>query len=70
MLTCEICIVQIENHLIHRFFEDPLISLSCIKDDDHLAAYRIPSPAKGTIFLQLIHRREEQYVFFLSILLE
>lgn len=56
----KLLLAEIQNHLIHRFFEDPLISLSCIKDDDHLAAYRIPSLAKGAIFLQLIHRREEQ----------
>lgn len=54
--------MQIQNHLIHRFFEDPMASLSSIKDDDHLAAYRIPQPAKGTIFLQLIHRLEDKYV--------
>ncbi|KAJ8427716.1 hypothetical protein Cgig2_022190 [Carnegiea gigantea] len=48
----KLLLAEIQNHLIHRFFEDPLISLSCIKDDDHLAAYRIPSLAKGAIFLQ------------------
>nr|APO15833.1 ubiquitin-conjugating enzyme E2 [Sesuvium portulacastrum] len=56
----KLLLAEIQNHLIHRFFEDPLISLSGIKDDDHLAAYRIPKPEKGIIFLQLIHRREEQ----------
>ena len=54
--------LQIRNHLIDRFLEDPLILLSTIKDDDHLAAYKIPKLSKSTIFLQLIHRREEQYV--------
>ncbi|XP_057545260.1 ubiquitin carboxyl-terminal hydrolase 5 [Amaranthus tricolor] len=56
----KLLLAEIQNHLIHRFFEDPMASLSSIKDDDHLAAYRIPQPAKGTIFLQLIHRLEDK----------
>ncbi|KAK9696974.1 hypothetical protein RND81_08G007400 [Saponaria officinalis] len=55
----KLLLAEIQNHLIHRFLEDPLTSLSSIKDDDHLAAYKIPMQAKGIIFLQLIHRREE-----------
>ncbi|KAI9120269.1 hypothetical protein K1719_007302 [Acacia pycnantha] len=53
-------VVEIRNHLIQRFLEDPLISLSTIKDDDHLAAYKIPKINKKTKYLQLIHRRREQ----------
>ncbi|KAF8391515.1 hypothetical protein HHK36_023820 [Tetracentron sinense] len=56
----KLLLAEIRSHLIHRFLEDPLISLSIIKDDDHLAAYKIPKFIKNTIFLQLIHRREEQ----------
>lgn len=56
----KLLLAEIQNHLIHRFFEDPLTSLSSIKDDDHLAAYRIPLPVKGIIFLQLIHRLEDK----------
>ncbi|XP_077226795.1 ubiquitin-specific protease 5 isoform X2 [Tasmannia lanceolata] len=55
----KLLLAEIRGHLIHRFLEDPLISLSTIKDDDHLAAYRLPKFVKNTIFLQLIHRREE-----------
>lgn len=55
-----ICYLQIRNHLIHRFFEDPLQLLSSIKDDDRLAAYKIPKMDKNTKYLQLIHRRREQ----------
>ncbi|XP_059659946.1 ubiquitin carboxyl-terminal hydrolase 5 isoform X1 [Cornus florida] len=56
----KLLLAEIRSHLIHRFLEDPLISLSSIKDDDHLAAYKIPKFVKNTKFLQLIHRREEQ----------
>ncbi|KAI5427432.1 ubiquitin carboxyl-terminal hydrolase 5 [Lathyrus oleraceus] len=55
-----IVLVEIRNHLIHRFFEDPLQLLSSIKDDDRLAAYKIPKMDKNTKYLQLIHRRREQ----------
>lgn len=63
-LTFSICGSQIRNHMIQRFLEDPLISLSTIKDDDHLAAYKVPKLPNKTKYLQLIHRRREQYVYF------
>lgn len=53
-------LVEIRNHLIHRYYEDPLLLLSTIKDDDRLAAYKIPKIDKNTKYLQLIHRRREQ----------
>ncbi|KAL6549259.1 ubiquitin-specific protease [Orobanche hederae] len=53
-------LAEIRGHLIYRFLEDPLVSLSSIKDDDHLTAYKIPKVLKKTKFLQLIHRRGEQ----------
>ncbi|TKY62744.1 Ubiquitin carboxyl-terminal hydrolase 5 [Spatholobus suberectus] len=53
-------LVEIRNHWIHRDFEDPLLLLSTIKDDDHLAAYKISKIDKNTKYLQLIHRRREQ----------
>ncbi|KHG02436.1 Ubiquitin carboxyl-terminal hydrolase 5 -like protein [Gossypium arboreum] len=39
---------------------DSFVSLSTIKDDDHLAAYKIQKSATGNLLLQLIHRRQEQ----------
>ncbi|KAM7496314.1 hypothetical protein LguiA_020728 [Lonicera macranthoides] len=56
----KLLLTEIRSHLIHRFLEDPLMSLSSIKDDDHLTAYKIPKFVKNSKFLQLIHRREEQ----------
>ncbi|GKV28911.1 hypothetical protein SLEP1_g37898 [Rubroshorea leprosula] len=56
----EIRLAEIRNHLIQRFLEDPLISLSTIKDDDRLAAYKMQKSAKSNILLRLIHRRQEQ----------
>ncbi|XP_062165980.1 ubiquitin carboxyl-terminal hydrolase 5 isoform X2 [Alnus glutinosa] len=56
----KLLLVEIRNHLIQKFLEDPLIMLSTIKDDDHLAAYKMPKLVKSTKYLQLIHRRREQ----------
>ncbi|MCH95154.1 ubiquitin carboxyl-terminal hydrolase 5-like, partial [Trifolium medium] len=52
-------LVEVRNHLIHRYFEDPLQLLSSIKDDDRLAAYKITKMDKNTKYLQLIHRRRD-----------
>lgn len=56
----KLLLAEIRGHLIHRFLEDPLISLSSIKDDDHLAAYKISKFINNPILLHMVHRREEQ----------
>ncbi|XP_050245151.1 ubiquitin carboxyl-terminal hydrolase 5 isoform X1 [Quercus robur] len=56
----KLLLVEIRNHLIQKFLEDPLIMLSTIKDDDYLAAYKMPKLVKNTKHLQLIHRHREQ----------
>ncbi|KAH7511707.1 hypothetical protein FEM48_Zijuj12G0011200 [Ziziphus jujuba var. spinosa] len=56
----KLLLVEIHNHLIQRFLEDPLISLSTIKDDDHLVAYKTSKLLKKTKYLQLMHRHGEQ----------
>lgn len=56
----KLLLAEVRDHLIHRFLEDPLISLSTIKDDDHIAAYKIPKLTKNTKYLQLVHRSQEQ----------
>ncbi|GMH26056.1 hypothetical protein Nepgr_027899 [Nepenthes gracilis] len=56
----KLLLAEIRNHLVHRFFEDPLASMSSIKDDDHLVAYKVSKLVEDTMFLQLIHCREEE----------
>ncbi|KAL8170433.1 hypothetical protein V2J09_022237 [Rumex salicifolius] len=60
MPTEKLLLAEIRNHLVHQFFEDPFTSLATIKDDDHLAAYKVSKFEKETVFIQLIHRREEK----------
>ncbi|PKA49629.1 Ubiquitin carboxyl-terminal hydrolase 5 [Apostasia shenzhenica] len=54
----KIIIAEIRGHKIHQFIEDPLVSLSSIKDE-HLAAYKVQKLEKKSIILQFVHRREE-----------
>ncbi|XP_024031099.1 ubiquitin carboxyl-terminal hydrolase 5 isoform X2 [Morus notabilis] len=56
----KLLLVEVHHNTVQRFLEDPLVSLSTIKDDDHLAAYRIPKLLKNTKYLQFILRRREQ----------
>ncbi|GKD01694.1 helitron helicase-like domain-containing protein [Tanacetum coccineum] len=63
VFSCDRSVVRvtctIRNHLIQRLLEDPLMSLSSKKDDDHLSAYKVPMSMKNTKFLQLVHHQEE-----------
>ncbi|KAL9271655.1 Ubiquitin carboxyl-terminal hydrolase 5-like protein [Drosera capensis] len=56
----KLLLAEIRNHLILRFFEDPFTSLSSVKDDDCLVAYKISNHTRETSLLQLIHRSEEE----------
>ncbi|WCJ28722.1 Ubiquitin carboxyl-terminal hydrolase 5 [Euphorbia peplus] len=56
----ELKLAEVQNHIVQRFLEDPLISLSTIKDDDRLVAYKIPKLLYKAIVLRLIHRRQER----------
>ena len=51
--------LQIRNHRIHLILEDPVLQLSTIKDDDHLAVYRLPKLEKRASYIQFVHRRED-----------
>ncbi|CAM0873691.1 unnamed protein product [Alopecurus aequalis] len=52
-------IAEIRNHRIHLILEDPVLQLSTIKDDDHLAVYRLPKLEKRASYIQFVHRRED-----------
>ncbi|KAF6162918.1 hypothetical protein GIB67_021067 [Kingdonia uniflora] len=55
----KVLLAEIRDHSVNRFLEDPLVLLTFIKDEDQIAAYKIQKFEKGTIFFQLVHRREE-----------
>ncbi|KAG8090764.1 hypothetical protein GUJ93_ZPchr0011g27883 [Zizania palustris] len=52
-------IAEIRNHRIHRLLEDPVLQLSTINDDDHLAVYRLPKLEKRPNYIQFVHRRDD-----------
>eukprot|EP01018_Ginkgo_biloba_P035441 Gb_06866 [translate_table: standard] len=59
----KLLLAEIYNHRIFRYLEEPFDSLSTIRDDDHLAAYRLPKALEKRPLLQLMHRRKEEYSF-------
>ncbi|GLJ47751.1 hypothetical protein SUGI_1008530 [Cryptomeria japonica] len=56
-------LAEIYNHRIFRYLEDSVDLLSSIRDDDHLAAYKVPKFSDKTLLLQLMHRRKEEYSY-------
>ncbi|GAB4859876.1 Ubiquitin carboxyl-terminal hydrolase 8 [Ancistrocladus abbreviatus] len=56
-------VAEIYNHRIIRFLEDPVDSLSLLRDDDCLVAYRLPKDTeKGSLIVFMHEEMEEQYL--------
>ncbi|XP_076894449.1 ubiquitin carboxyl-terminal hydrolase 5-like isoform X1 [Bidens hawaiensis] len=55
----KILLTEIQDHVIHWFFEDPNMSLSSIKDDACITAYKIPTSMIDSRYLVLVNRRED-----------
>ncbi|CAN6362928.1 unnamed protein product [Urochloa humidicola] len=55
----KLLIAEIRHHKIYRFLDDPVLQLSTISDDDHLAVYRLPKLEKRANYIQFVHRRED-----------
>ncbi|XP_074289660.1 ubiquitin carboxyl-terminal hydrolase 8 [Silene latifolia] len=56
-------VAEIFNHRIIRFLEDPADSLSLIRDEDRLVAYRLPKDTEGAVTVVFMHQElEEQYI--------
>ncbi|CAN6466306.1 unnamed protein product [Victoria cruziana] len=52
-------LVEVYNHRIFRYLENPYEPLSYIKDDDCIVAYRLPSRHEKFLRLELLHQRNE-----------
>jgi hypothetical protein len=48
-------ISQVYEHKIYRYLDNPLESLTSIKDEEHIVAYRLKSGARKTK-LEILHR--------------
>ncbi|KAK3118773.1 hypothetical protein QOZ80_9BG0707130 [Eleusine coracana subsp. coracana] len=55
----KLLIAEIRNHKIYRFLDDPVLELSTISDDNHLAVYRLPKLEKKANYIQFVHRRDD-----------
>ncbi|KAK9755819.1 hypothetical protein RND81_01G053300 [Saponaria officinalis] len=56
-------VAEIYNHRIIRFLEDPSDSLSLIRDEDRLVAYRLPKDTETAITVVFMHQEvEEQHI--------
>jgi ubiquitin carboxyl-terminal hydrolase 4/11/15 len=55
-------LAEVYDHKIFRYFEIPLDSLSAIKDDEHIVAYRLNQIPKGSrkAKLEILHGGQER----------
>ncbi|XP_022156560.1 ubiquitin carboxyl-terminal hydrolase 9-like isoform X2 [Momordica charantia] len=53
-------LAEVYDHRIYRYFENPLESLTSIKDEEYLVAYRLPKRESGRPKLEIIHRLLEK----------
>ncbi|XP_010538864.1 PREDICTED: ubiquitin carboxyl-terminal hydrolase 10-like [Tarenaya hassleriana] len=62
-------LAEVYDHKIFRYFENPVESLSVIKDDEHIVAYRFNQRQKGLgkAKLEILHRRQERSVLVESV---
>ncbi|XP_010455453.1 PREDICTED: ubiquitin carboxyl-terminal hydrolase 10 [Camelina sativa] len=57
-------LAEVYDHKIFRYFENPLESLSVIKDDEHIVAYRLNQMPKGSgkAKLEILHGGQDRAV--------
>lgn len=51
---------QVYDHRIFRYIENPTESLSSVKDDEHIVAYRLPKRVAQLTRLEISHRYQEK----------
>ncbi|CAN6480466.1 unnamed protein product [Victoria cruziana] len=54
-------LVEVYNHRIYRYLDNPYELLSAIKDDDRIVAYRLPSEHERLLRIELLHQRSDVY---------
>ncbi|KAI5667081.1 hypothetical protein M9H77_16934 [Catharanthus roseus] len=56
-------IAEIYNNHIIRFLEEPANTLSLIRDEDRLVAYRVPKDVKGVPLVVFTHQQMEEHYY-------
>ncbi|CAI0408919.1 unnamed protein product [Linum tenue] len=59
-------LAEVYKHEIYRFFENPSLLLTSIKDEEHLVAYRFPGKGTGKKKLEIIHRDSSSADFLIA----
>ncbi|KAK9103955.1 hypothetical protein Sjap_021209 [Stephania japonica] len=54
-------LAEVYGHRIYRYFENPFEPLSMIKDEEHIAAYKLPKNHEELAKLEIIHQSKEKY---------
>ncbi|XP_022958477.1 ubiquitin carboxyl-terminal hydrolase 9-like isoform X2 [Cucurbita moschata] len=57
----DLLLVEVYDHKIYRYFDNPLEFLASIKDEEYLVAFRLPKRESGRPKLEIIHRSVEKY---------
>nr|XP_019702095.2 ubiquitin carboxyl-terminal hydrolase 9-like isoform X2 [Elaeis guineensis] len=53
---------EVYDHRIYRYLENPFESLSNIKDEEHIVAYRVPINHDKLLRLEIMHRRTDRFL--------
>ncbi|XP_022929032.1 ubiquitin carboxyl-terminal hydrolase 9-like isoform X1 [Cucurbita moschata] len=53
-------LAEVYDHRIYKYFDNPLESVTSIKDEEYLVAYRLPKRESGRPKLEIIHRSLER----------
>lgn len=59
MLTFDGLDLQVYEHRIYRYMENPSEPLATIKDDEHIVAYRLPRREADLTKLEICHRYQD-----------
>ncbi|KAG1362698.1 Ubiquitin carboxyl-terminal hydrolase 10 [Cocos nucifera] len=55
-------LAEVYDHRIYRYLENPFESLSSIKDEEHIVAYRVTINHDKLLRLEIMHRRTDRFL--------
>ncbi|XP_072954131.1 ubiquitin carboxyl-terminal hydrolase 9-like isoform X1 [Typha angustifolia] len=58
----ELLLAEVYDHRIFRYIESPFESLSDIKDEEQIVAYRLPTGHERLLRLEMMHRRTDRFL--------
>ncbi|XP_008811872.2 ubiquitin carboxyl-terminal hydrolase 9-like [Phoenix dactylifera] len=55
-------LAEVYDHRIYRYLENPFESLSSVKDEEHIVAYRVPINHDKLLRLEIMHRKTDRFL--------